>query len=154
MKGKVYENKLFTVLLADDDADDRQIFQEAFDQLGLDMGIHTVKNGEEALLFLDAIEPKPEILFLDLNMPVMNGRECLREIKKDPRFDNLCIAIYSTSANEEDIEETLALGAHVYIKKPNDFDELKQILYKVITWNGHCKDPYLKRDFFMMSLGT
>lgn len=154
MKGKIYDNKLFTVLLADDDEDDRQIFEEAFKELTLDIGVHTVKNGVEALLFLDAMDPKPEILFLDLNMPVMGGVECLKKIKADPRFDDLCIAIFSTSSHEEEIEETLALGANVYIKKPNNFEVLKQILHKVISFNGHCQEPYLKRDFFMMSLGT
>ncbi len=154
MKGKIYENKLFTVLLADDDPDDRHIFVSAFNDLKLDIGVHTVNNGEEALLFLNDVDHIPDILFLDLNMPVMNGRDCLREIKKDSRFNDMCIAIYSTSNNEAEIEETLVMGANVYIKKPYDFDQLKQILFKVISFNGHVKEPYLKRDFFMMNLGV
>jgi CheY-like chemotaxis protein len=154
MKGKLKDIKLFSVLLADDDADDRMIFLEAFRELKLDVEVNTVRNGRETIDFLKHADRLPDILFLDLNMPVMNGKECLKVIKKDPRYENICIAIYSTSSNEEDIEETLVLGAHVYVKKPSDFEQLKQILYKIISFNAHCQEPYLRRDFFMMNLGA
>jgi CheY-like chemotaxis protein len=154
MKGKIYDNRLFSVLLADDDPDDRLIFTEAFNDLELDIEINTVNNGEQALQFLRSIDTLPDILFLDLNMPVMGGMDCLKQIKKDSRFNDLCIAIYSTSSNEEEIEATLVHGANVYIRKPNNFDDLKQILHKIISFNGHYREPSLKRDFFMMNLGA
>ncbi len=154
MKGKLKENKQFSVLFADDDTDDTNTFLEAFGELNLDVDIHTVRNGRETLDYLDNSEPIPDILFLDMNMPVMGGRECLVNIRQNERYKDLCICMYSTATDENDVEELLVSGANVCIKKPHDFNVLKRILHKIITFNGHCQEPYLKRDFFMLNLGV
>ena len=94
----------------------------------------------------------PHILFLDLNMPRKGGMECLLEIKSNPRFNDVAIAIYSTSASDEDIEETFVKGANVYIKKPSDFEALKKVLLKVISINWQYHTSGLNRDAFLLSL--
>jgi CheY-like chemotaxis protein len=154
MKGKIQPKKNFNVVLVDDDSEDRMIFNEALKSLKLDIDIQLLKNGAEALEYLNTSVFPPDIIFLDLNMPVMGGKECLVKIKQNDKLKNLCIAIYSTSADEEDIQDTLILGANVYLKKPDNFDQLRQMLLKIITFNGQVTEPYLKREFFMLNLSA
>ena len=94
----------------------------------------------------------PHLIFLDLNMPRKNGLECLREIRSDEKFKNIAIAIYSTSAAEKDIEETFHIGSNVYIKKPNNFATLKQLLYKAVTASYSQKKASLDRKNFLLTI--
>ena len=94
----------------------------------------------------------PNVLFLDLNMPKKNGIECLYEIKKDDRFSEIAIAIFSTSSSEEHIEETFVQGANIYIKKPSDFATLKKVLSDVVTINWQYYTSGLNRDNFLLRL--
>ena len=94
----------------------------------------------------------PDVLFLDLNMPRKNGIECLLEIKKNERFSDIAIAIYSTSSSEEHIEETFINGANIYIKKPNDFNTLKKILSDVVTINWQYHTSGLNKDNFLLRI--
>ena len=145
--------EIIHVLLADDDDDDRLFFREAFEELKLKTQLKTAIDGVDLLEYLsqpDAV--LPHVLFLDLNMPRKGGMDCLREIKSDHRYKDIAIAIYSTSASEEDIEEAFVKGANVYIKKPSDFEELKKVLAKVITINWQYHTSGLNRDAFMLSL--
>ena len=120
------------ITLADDDEDDRLFFTDAFDELKINTVVNTFKNGKELLDFLHHPESVlPNIIFLDLNMPILNGIECLKEIKKNQKFDNIAIAIYSTSSSDQDVENTFVLGANIYIKKPSDFNTLKKVLLSV-----------------------
>ena len=94
----------------------------------------------------------PHILFLDLNMPRKNGMACLRELKRIDHLKDIAVVIYSTSASDEDIEETFVQGANVYLKKPNDFNILKKTLEAVITTNWQYQTSGLNRDNFILSL--
>jgi CheY-like chemotaxis protein len=146
-------SEIIHVLLADDDDDDRLFFREAFEELKLKTQLKTAIDGVELLDYLaqpDAV--LPHVLFLDLNMPRKGGMDCLKELKSDNRYKDIAIAIYSTSASEEDIEEAFVKGANVYIKKPSDFEELKKVLAKVITINWQYHTSGLNRDAFMLSL--
>jgi len=141
------------VLLADDDENDRLFFIDAFDEIKIKTVVNTVNDGVDLIKYL--LSPDvvlPHVLFLDLNMPRKGGMECLAEIKSDVRFNNIAIAIYSTSASDEDIEETFVNGANVYIKKPSDFEELKKILTKVITINWQYHTSGLNREVFLLNL--
>lgn len=141
------------VVLADDDEDDRLFFTEAFDELKITTRVHTYKDGVELMDALNTTEAAlPNILFLDLNMPKKSGFECLVELKKDKKFDNIAIAIYSTSASEEDIENTFVNGANIYIKKPNDFNDLKKVLTEIVTTNWQYQTNGLNRDTFLLRL--
>ena len=146
-------NEAIIVLLADDDENDRLLFTDAFGEIRIKTVVNTVKDGVELIKYLLAPDVVlPHVLFLDLNMPRKGGMECLAEIKSNSRFNNMAIAIYSTSASDEDIEETFVKGANVYIKKPSDFEELKRILSKVITVHWQYHTSGLNRDVFLLNL--
>ena len=130
------QNEPIYVLLADDDSDDCLFFTDAFEEIKIKTKVKLLKDGEELMNYLkEESNPLPDVLFIDLNMPRKNGMECLKEIKQIDRLKNIAIAIYSTSASDEDIEETFVKGANVYIKKPSDFGILKKILTQVISIN-------------------
>lgn len=127
-------NEPYIILLADDDEGDRVLFTEAFSELKIKTLVHTVNDGIELMEWLNQKDhPLPHFLFLDLNMPKKNGIECLTEIRKSSRLKDILVAIYSTSDNENDVEETFLHGANVYIAKPNDFNVLKELLYKAVS---------------------
>jgi CheY-like chemotaxis protein len=141
------------ILLADDDENDRLIFIDAFEEMKLKTVVTTVKDGIELIQYLQSPGViLPHVLFLDLNMPRKGGMECLAEIKQNNCFKDIAIAIYSTSASDEDVEETFVRGANVYIKKPSDFEQLKKILTKVITVNWQYHTSGLNREVFLLNL--
>lgn len=141
------------ISLADDDEDDRLFFTDAFDELKINTKVNTFKDGIELMNFLNNVNSiLPNILFLDINMPKKNGMECLLEIKKNKRLNDIAIAIYSTSSSEENIEETFVNGANIYIKKPNDFKTLKKILSHVITINWQYHTSGLNKDNFLLRM--
>lgn len=141
------------VVLADDDEDDRLFFTDAFEELKMQTRVDIYKDGVELMNALDRTDSiLPNILFLDLNMPMKSGLECLKEIKSNPRLKDISIAIYSTSASEEDIENTFVNGANIYIKKPSDFKVLKKILSDVVTMNWQYHTSGLNKDNFLLRL--
>lgn len=147
------EREYIHIILADDDEDDRMFFTDAFDELKISTKVQTYNDGVELMNYLkkeDSI--LPNVLFLDLNMPMKNGIECLHEIKADKRFDDIVIAIYSTSSSEEHIEETFICGANIYIKKPSDFNELKRVLSYVVTLNWQYHTSGLNKDNFLFRM--
>lgn len=132
------ENDALYILLADDDADDRLFFKEAMEEINADNLISFVNDGSKLMYFLNQPGIRlPNIIFIDLNMPVKNGMECLKEIRANKRFKDIVIAIYSTSGSEHDIREAFVQGANIYIKKPNNFADLKAGLAKVINRSVH-----------------
>jgi len=147
------ENNSIYVLLADDDEDDRLLFVEAFAAIKIKTEVKTVNDGIELINHLSqSLNRLPHILFLDLNMPRKSGLECLMEIKNIDQFKGMAIAIYSTSASDQDIEDAFVKGANIYIKKPNDFVKLKNLLEEVITINWHYETSGLNRDSFLLSI--
>ncbi|MBG6185998.1 MULTISPECIES: response regulator [Flavobacterium] len=141
------------ICLADDDEDDRLFFTDAFDELKINTKVSTFNDGVELMDYLNHEDSVlPNVLFLDLNMPKKNGVECLLEIKKNEKLSDIAIAIYSTSSSEEHIEETFINGANIYIKKPNDFEDLKKILSEVVTINWQYHTSGLNKDNFLMRM--
>jgi len=117
------------VLLVDDDEDDRDLFCLAVHDL--DAAIHCIlaRNGEEALQGLRMEKfPKPNLIFLDLNMPRINGAQVLREIKKDPLLQHIPIAIYTTSRVDDELNEIKELGARYILTKPSSFRHLSKMI--------------------------
>ncbi len=134
MRGRV-----LTILMADDDEDDRQNTSEAFREHHLANDFHTVNDGEELMDFLhqrgkyrDA--PRPGLILLDLNMPKKDGREALKEIKSDPSLRSIPVVILTTSSEDEDILKTYDLGANSFITKPVGFDSLVQLASKMTQY--------------------
>lgn len=128
--------KPITVLMADDDPDDRVLTQEAWAENHLANDLHFVEDGEELMDYLhrrgqyayliDA--PLPGLILLDLNMPRKDGRDALREIKSDPRLQRIPIVVLTTSKAEEDILRTYNLGVNSFITKPVTFEALVGIV--------------------------
>jgi len=122
------------ILLTDDDEDDREFFAEAIAGLNLNFPVEFCKNGLELVNRICNTNLEiPDIIFLDLNMPIMSGFETLQQIRNDVRFRNIpVIAIYSTSSAIDGIKDTYGLGANAYIVKPISFNDLKTLLKKVV----------------------
>ena len=147
------EKEYIHIILADDDEDDRMFFTDAFEELKISTKVQTCNDGVELMEYLNKEDSiLPNVLFLDLNMPMKNGIECLYEIKANKRFDDIVIAIYSTSSSEEHIEETFICGANIYIKKPSDFNELKRVLSYVVTLNWQYHTSGLNKDNFLFRM--
>ena len=146
-------NDPLLILLADDDEGDRILFSEAFSELKIKTKVQTVNNGVQLMEWLNCVtNPLPHFLFLDLNMPRKNGLECLREIRKDKRIKDIFVAIYSTSDNEKDMEETFLNGANVYIAKPSDYNVLKQLLYKAVSATLIYEGDTFNRNNFLLRI--
>ncbi len=121
------------VLLADDDQDDRLFFKDALDELAVSADLVTVNNGVQLMAFLQHQGgEKPDILFLDLNMPLKNGFDCLTEIKQTAALKNLPVIIFSTSFDEAVVDVLYEKGAHSYIQKPVEFSDLKDSIHSAI----------------------
>ena len=141
------------ITLAEDDEDDRLFFTDAFEELKINTIVNTVNNGKELLNFLNHPETVlPHIIFLDLNMPILNGVDCLKEIKLNDKFKDIAIAIYSTSSSDQDVEDTFVLGANIYIKKPSSFNDLKKTLSDVVIINWQYHTNGLNKDNFLLRL--
>ncbi|MBA9074231.1 CheY-like chemotaxis protein [Flavobacterium gossypii] len=140
------------IYLADDDKDDREIFQEAFNEINSGNDLRIFNNGLEVIDFLNANDEIPDIIFLDLNMPLMSGIETLRIIRGNERYGSLSVVIYSTSSSERDIEDTLSAGANIYINKPNNYRALKETIMKVMKIDWQFRTSELDRENFMFAL--
>jgi len=130
------EAKPITILMADDDADDRMMTKEAFEESRLVNDLRFVEDGVELLDYLHrrgkysdpASSPRPGLILLDLNMPKMDGREALKEIKADPKLKFIRVVILTTSKAEEDIYRTYGLSAASYITKPVTFSAMAEVV--------------------------
>lgn len=125
-----------TILMADDDADDRRLTQEAFEEARLINDLRFVENGEQLMEYLrkqgpyapPAEAPRPGLILLDLNMPRKDGRTVLKEIKSDPALRQIPVCVLTTSKADEDIYKSYDLGVNSYIVKPVTFEALVDIL--------------------------
>ena len=139
------------ILLADDDEDDCFLFQEVLNELSLKTNLITVNNGIQLMNFLVNTNEFPDVLFLDMNMPCMNGLECLTQIRSQEAFDELVIIIYSTSY-EKDLAQTLKnIGADFYIQKPSEFLKLKLIISKALQFIVKIGEIKPRLDTFILS---
>ena len=121
----IYKN----ILQIDDDSDDCEFFMQALEAVSTAM-YSSINNPVEALQKLVQKEIQPDVIFLDLNMPIMSGLEFLTEIKKHNEIKDIPIIIFSTSQFDDIIQEAKAHGAHDFISKPNNYKALKEILSK------------------------
>ncbi len=126
-------DNLYNIFYADDDQDDQEVFREVMNEINEDIFIFTQNNGDELLHLLKNPPPRPHVVFLDLNMPVKNGYDVLKEIRQSERFSQLPVIIFSTSGDDEAIRRTRQLGATLFVQKPDDYNELKQILKELLA---------------------
>ncbi|MBP1839853.1 response regulator [Formosa algae] len=144
---------LCNIILVDDDEDDRMLFSEALDELVVKANVLLFKNGQELIDYLfqtDIIFP--DLIFLDVNMPIKNGMECLRDIRNHPKLKDIRIAMYSTSKADKDINESFSNGASIYVNKPNSYTVLKKTLEKIIQFNWQSHIEHLSKDTFLFRI--
>jgi CheY-like chemotaxis protein len=124
------------ILMADDDADDRELTRDALAESRLINELHFVEDGVQLLDYLHrrgaysrpGAAPRPGVILLDLNMPRKDGREVLREIKADPDLRKIPVVVLTTSKADEDIAQSYDLGANSFISKPVTFDGLVEVV--------------------------
>jgi CheY-like chemotaxis protein len=122
------------VFIIDDDTEDSELFVEALREVDSSIICVHAKDGKEALHRLKSDLPKlPDYIFLDINMPVMNGRECIIEIKKIPQLKNTPVIMYSTTSDTNEIRGYYKLGAHDFLIKPGNFTKLIDALDSIIV---------------------
>jgi CheY-like chemotaxis protein len=140
---------LMTILIADDDADDRMFLEQAMRQNGYDQDIRFVEDGEELMEYLkrqgrynESNAPWPNMLILDLNMPRKNGFQALSEIKDDPKLRRLPVIVMTTSSADEDVVKTYNLGVNSFVTKPFNFNRLVEMVGTLKTyWMDTVKLP-------------
>ncbi len=126
------KNRLFFIV--DDDIDDQELFIEAVSEVDKSIRCISASDCEEALdLLKNSKIELPDMIFLDLNMPRLNGKQCLIELKKQGHLRNIPVIIYSTSSERRDVEETSRLGAAYFLTKPNKFEDLCEALTYVVS---------------------
>jgi len=125
--------KSINIFLADDDNDDCLFFRDALEELAAETQLTIANNGAELMSLLNTTTQLPHAIFLDLNMPRKNGFECLKEIRETPRFKDIPVIIFSTSANMDSINKTYTLGANYYVRKPRTFDMLKEVIKTILS---------------------
>ena len=143
------------ILLADDDADDCHFFKEALVGLSLTTDLITVPDGEHLMqLLLNEQYELPDVLFLDLNMPRKNVFECLSEIKLNDKLNKLSVVVFSTSFEEEVINQLYQNGAQYFIRKPSEFSQFKKIIHQIITHVIHGNNSKPTKENFVIKLQT
>ena len=138
-----------TILLADDDADDRMMASDALEESRLANDLRFVEDGEELMDYLcrrgryagTNVAPRPGLILLDLNMPRKDGREALREIKADPELRKIPVVVLTTSKAEEDIYRTYDLGVNSFITKPVMFESLVEVMRRAIEYARVIRRP-------------
>jgi len=120
------------ILLVDDDEDDQLIFKDAISEIFINVKCLTASNGKDAYSQLDKSSPAPSLIFLDLNMPVMNGFEFLKRVKDSLDHRKIPIIIYTTSDSPQDKKNTLDAGAVLFFTKTTDFKFLKTKLREIL----------------------
>lgn len=121
--------------MADDDPDDVSMFREALLIIDPSIGFYHAEDGRGVLRILaDKNLDKPDIIFLDINMPIMNGWECLAQLKQSEAYKHIPVIIYSTASHQKEVEKAIGMGALCFFTKPTEFKELLTNL-RMITEN-------------------
>ncbi len=140
------------ILLADDDNADCLLFKEALEELPVTASLTIVNNGEQLLEELTGNGSKlPDVLFLDLNMPLKSGFVSLGEIKRSIKLQSLPVVIFSTASGQETVKSVFRDAAHYYICKPSDFSQLKKVIYEALTLVTQEGNPLPKTENFMIT---
>lgn len=131
------------ILYIDDDTEDMEIFREALACVSPDTVLNTASDGLEGLKILEELTVRPDLIFLDINMPRMNGKQFLIQLRQTLGIRTIPVIIYSTTSHNEEIEAFKKLGAYKFVNKPADFAKLKQLLVNIITKEATCLDEEL-----------
>ncbi|MEO8086160.1 MAG: response regulator [Bacteroidota bacterium] len=128
------------LMIVEDDADDRLYFSDAVKEIDAANECIEAWNGVQALKLLHKLTQLPDFIFIDINMPLMNGLDCLEKLKEDEKLKNIPVIIYTTSQYQENSDYTRELGAAYFITKPIDTKQLPQLIISAMekaTQNKH-----------------
>ncbi len=126
----------YNIVLAEDDEDDRTFFQDAISIIHPHATVNIANDGEKLLNYLDSVSEIPDIIFLDLHMPRINGIECICDIRSKEKFNEVPIVMFTISGTAPDMLESKRCGANVYIKKSGSFNQLVETLRGLLTNDG------------------
>lgn len=121
------------IFYADDDAEDCELFTEALREIDPEAKAIIAGDGREALAFLENTADLPDYIFLDINMPLVDGKQCLIEIKRNMRLKDIPVIMYSTTSDTNEIRQYYKLGAHDFLIKPNNFAALCDALESIFS---------------------
>jgi CheY-like chemotaxis protein len=138
--------KFQNILVADDDKEDYQFLLEGLLRISPEFFVRRAANGLEFLGYLKSFE-KPDVIFLDLNMPVRNGIESLKAMKAIPEFQHIPVIVYSTSNFVRDINASYQYGAHYFIEKPTSIGSVVNVLTEVFNRLLANPEKPSKQDF-------
>jgi DNA-binding response OmpR family regulator len=139
----------YHILLAEDDNDDFEFFKDALKDYP-EIELSRAYDGEVLMKMLKEGRIKPQIIYLDINMPRKNGMQCLKEIRSTPSLKKLPVVIMSTTRNDTIIGTFFEAGANCYICKPNVFSELKNLIQKTLSIDWDKPNGYSKRENFVL----
>ncbi|HET6227021.1 MAG TPA: response regulator [Bacteroidia bacterium] len=125
--------KLKHIFLVDDDEDDQLFFLEALKEIDDSIEFSVAENGKKALNALRDLTHLPDMIFMDINMPELNGFECLKEIKKCARLKAVPVIMLSTSVSLNDMSYSKELGAEMFYTKPSSYSKLRELLNRILT---------------------
>ena len=139
MPNQVHHGRPAEILLVEDSAEDALLMRRAFNKSKLALNLHHVKNGQECMSFLRkqakySSVPTPDLILLDLYMPIMNGREVLAQLAADPSLSHLPVVVMTTVANEHEVLKAYKLGCSSYITKPVDFDNFCRAIQTIADY--------------------
>lgn len=140
-----------SLLLADDDLDDCEFFEDALGEVASGTCLVTVNDGVQLMDFLlSEPEKYPDIIFLDLNMPKKSGIECIMEIRSMPSLQHIPIIVYSTSLDIDVVDKLYEMGANYYVQKPGAFSVLKKVIEKTLALFNGVFQNQTARDRFVI----
>jgi CheY-like chemotaxis protein len=142
----------YLILLADDDLSDQEIFKNALKSAKFKSKVNILNNGVELINYLNSKNNLPDVIFLDINMPLKNGLECLQEIRSEERFKELIIVMFSNTTSQQKIVESFEKGANVYLSKSHSKEKLHKAIQKIIMYTHLYKTPPFHIDNFIMKL--
>lgn len=141
------------VILVDDDEGNQIFFKNIFKDLKVGVKVQIFNNGRDLMNFLNSEDALiPEILFMKYDIPKKNSLECLEEIKIDFRFDQMVNVIYSDELSAGEEEDVFVKGANVFMKKPDNYADMKKVLSEIITINWQYHTSGLNKNNFIMKM--
>ena len=140
------------ILVVDDDEDDRMFFEEVVKELPYLVHTTIARDGDEAIKTLLQLAALPDVIFLDLNMPLKNGLDCLNEIKQNQKIKSIPVIIFSTSSYPTMINQAYDAGAHLYIRKANNFLDFKKSIQYVLSINWKVNISRPPREEFVLRI--
>ena len=139
------------IILVEDDLDDRVAFAELVEKINLPISLHYASDSRELFAHLDKF-PDVNLIFHDINMPLKNGKQCLKELKLNERHRHIPVLMYTASASQIDIDEVYEYGAHYYIVKPYAYVNMMETMKKIFSIDWTATQPIPSREDFVINM--